>query len=633
MNKLLLLFTMLLPVLAFSQDCSGKIKAAQASKTAGNYRLALAQFTAAASSCGESRRAEIEKEILDIYDRIEKLKDEALVARNLAKTEADKAKASEKIAADALSSVQKANLIAKAAFDSLGTLLFFLEKANEDKVSLILAEVARNQKELNFDAAVDKIKTAKILRALPDSVNRAYQDLSRSLLSHAREDLQHKDYKAALAKIKSAGELTIQPDSVATANRLIQNFLVENARLDIVNTDYDAAVEKINALNTLKVPVDTVLSLYFETAFCYTEVGSFNRAAGLLDTIAQLRQNAAVRALLKELAEKEPSQKRQLLRQAMIQIDPQRNNSLLARYFPTLTASIPAGTLTMGGDPGAKAKGACQVTITPFHLGTKELTFFEYDLFCAATKRPKPSDNGWGRGSRPVIDIDWYDAIAYCNWRSRQENLQEVYQIDEKILAKYVTVSQIKQEMNFRILSYSEIVQFKKDLDEINGNANFVKCNWSSNGYRLPSETEWFFASGNGEKHTRFSWGDSLPTALQGGNVTDETAKTLFPNWEIFDGYSDGFAYTAPVGFYQSNDFGLYDMTGNVWEWCWDWYDENYCRANKNKNAPQGPASGVEKVLRGGSWGSFPKDCFVSNRFHNKLDTRNFSIGFRLARN
>ncbi len=107
-------------------------------------------------------------------------------------------------------------------------------------------------------------------------------------------------------------------------------------------------------------------------------------------------------------------------------------------------------------------------------------------------------------------------------------------------------------------------------------------------------------------------------TAQHGGNVSDETAKTKFPGWEIFGGYSDGFVYTAPTGSYPPNDFGLYDMTGNVWEWCWDWYDENYCRANKNRKAAQGPSAGTDKVLRGGSWGSFRKIASAGNRFHNK---------------
>ncbi len=573
-----------------AQNCRAILNEAKAAFSALDFRKAFEKLQVTETWDYENdllkeRRALV----ISIFNAVDQQREDAVSNAKKLQESAQKVQVSENETQIALRKAEK-------ALDSLNTVLDRLRELTEKSVMLLLEKVRNSINSLNFDLAVGDIETAKILGALPDSVNLTYLELSRSLLSHAREDLQRKDYKAALKNIKSAGKLNIQPDSVAAANQSLRHFLVENARLDIVHTDYDAAVEKINALHTLQVPVDTVLSLYFESAFCYTEVGRLDRAAGLLDTIAQLSVNTTVRALLQELAGKEPSQKRQLLRQSMLQLDPKRNNNLLARYFPPLTAGIPTGTLTMGGDSGGEAKGACQVTIAAFQMGTKELTFFEYDLFCAATKRPKPSDNGWGRGPRPVIDIDWYDAVAYCNWRSRQEDLTEVYVIDLD--------SDVK-----------------------------VTANWLAKGYRLPTESEWQFAAGNGEKHTGYSWGNDVPTVQHGGNVSDETAKVKFPGWETFGAYSDGFVFTAPTGSFQPNDFGLYDMTGNVWEWCWDRYELNYCRPNKNKNAAQGPMLGTERVLRGGSWGSFPKDCFVSNRFHNRPDTHNYSIGFRLARN
>lgn len=484
---------------------------------------------------------------------------------------------------------------AQVALDSVRKLLGDLSKANADKVRLILGDVARDQKELDFDAAVDKIKTAKILQALPDSVNMAYRSLSSVLLRHARENLQQKDYLLAFEKIKSAGELNSQPDSVAAANEALEYFLFENSRLDIMNTDYDAAVEKINTLKSLGVSVDTVVGLYFECAFCYSEVGRLDRAAYLISTIARLRNNNTKSNFAQSLVEKAAPQQVPLLREAMQQLDMQEYNSLIARYFPPITVQIPMGTTTINAAGNSK-KDDCQFTTNAFLIGARELSFYEFDLFCAATKRHKSSDNGWGRGSRPVIDITWYDAVAYCNWRSRKENLQAVYEFDSEHATK-------------------------------------VFCNWAANGYRLPTEAEWAFAAGNGEKNTLYSWGNAAPGKQGGGNVADEMTRADFPDWQIFEGYSDGFAFTAPTGAFKPNDFGLYDMGGNVWEWCWDTYKEDYCHTQKNKKAIKGDESGMDRVLRGGSWGSFPEDCQLSRRFHNQPGTRNYSIGFRLARN
>lgn len=602
MKKHLLLVLLILPAPAFAQDCSGKIKLARASKAEGDYRKALAQFTAAAISCDESRSAEIEKEILDIYDRIEKLRNEALDAQKLAKTEEEKAKASERKAAEALTQVQQANRQTQVAFDSLNNVLEDLEKSSSEcEVRLLLAEVERNQKAMNFDVAVDKIKAAQSTGALPDSVETAYLSLSLALLRHARQDLQRQEYKPALAKLKNAEELNAQPDSVAAIRLALQQFLYESARQDMLNTGYDNAAEKINALNSLQVPMDTITGLWFEIAFCYTETGQLDRAAVMLDTLAQMRHDNSIRSLLPELAGKKSAQQTQLLRKARQQLDPERDKILTARYLPPVSKQIPAGTIVLGSKSGDEAQGGCQVTVKPFLLAAKEMTFFEYDLFCTATNRPKPSDNGWGRGLHPVINIDWYDAVEYCNWRSRQEGLLEVYAINKN------TESDAKNWM--------------------------VNCNWSANGYRLPTEAEWEFAAGNGEKHTRYSWGNDLPTAQRGGNVSDETVKPKFPGSKIFAGYSDGHIYTAPAAFYPPNNFGLYDMTGNVWEWCWDWYDDNYCRANKNKSDPHGPSSGSGRVLRGGSWLSYPEDGLVSKRLQQNPDASNTSTGFRLARN
>ena len=554
-----------------------------------NYTSALKKFNSA-RRCDPNKGQEIDQEIENLYSAINKKKEQAEEERIRAEEERRKAQEERMRAEEEKGRAEK-------ALDSL-------QRANTDKVRLILAEAERQQDELNFNAAVENLNNARVLLALSDSVDLAYKNLSQTLLDHARDDLRRGDYQSALEKIKIAEELDVQPDAVKSAIQELEHFLFANARVDILNTDYDAALQKVNVVNTLRTSQDSVGYVWFEIAFCSVGTGQLDRAAALLSAIALLQNNNAVRSQLEDLDGKDPAVKAQKLRQIMRQLDMERYERLLERYFPPVFGEIPGGKLVMENVPGNAAAGTCPVSIQPFQLGRKEVTFFEFDLFCAATHHRKPSDHDWGRGHRPVVDVDWYDVLEYCNWRSRQEGLQEVYKID----------------------SSSNL---------INRDAGARKC-WSvsfdrsANGYRLPTEAEWQFAAGNGEKHALYSWGNAPPASQQGGNVADETTKTKFPDWQIFPGYSDGFAYTAPTGSFSPNDYGLYDMTGNVWEWCWDGYEDDYCRSHKKKR--KDPYNGC-RVLRGGSWGSTQQDCYVRHRFYNTADTRNFSIGFRLARN
>ena len=220
--------------------------------------------------------------------------------------------------------------------------------------------------------------------------------------------------------------------------------------------------------------------------------------------------------------------------------------------------SIPAGTFIMGSPASEVDRESNetqhQVTLSAFKMSKYEVTFEQYDLFCDATGRSKPNDQGWGRGNRPVINVSWDDATAFAEWM----------------------------------------------------------------GCRLPTEAEWEYACRAGTT-TPFSTGNNLTTSQ--ANYNGNYPYNNYPKGEYRE-------KTTLVGSFAPNKWGLYDMHGNVWEWCSDWYGDYSTSAQTN---PQGASSGSFRVYRGGSWLDDAGYCRTAHRIINTPAYRNFYIGFRLV--
>lgn len=236
---------------------------------------------------------------------------------------------------------------------------------------------------------------------------------------------------------------------------------------------------------------------------------------------------------------------------------------------------VKAGSFIMGSSEGHKdERPEHEVKITrDFYMSKYEVTFEEYDRFCEDTGRDKPDDEGWGRGDRPVIYVSWFDTLAYCNWRSEQEGLEKCY---------------------------------------VETNDGY-ECRFTANGYRLPTEAEWEFAASNrGRK----------PDYIYAGSDNLKEVAWFFINSRK----------THPVGELKPNKLGLYDMSGNVREFCWDWYAMDFYEMSPVGD-PTGPLSGQYRVQRGGSWDYNQDDCRIANRaFEFPAFTFNH-IGFRVVRN
>jgi formylglycine-generating enzyme required for sulfatase activity len=283
---------------------------------------------------------------------------------------------------------------------------------------------------------------------------------------------------------------------------------------------------------------------------------------------------------------------------------------------------IPAGEFMMGSDEtaadlikaGIKVPKEVsvddegpkhQVKISAFQMGKYELTRGQFRIFVEATgyKTEAEKDPKGGVGvnrqlqkleqsaiynwtnagfpqtdNHPVVNVSWNDAVAYCRWMTEE---------------------------------YS-----KRGQKSV--------C-------RLPTEAEWEYACRAGST-TRYATGDT-PRSVNGfGNVQDASLEAEFSNLAFFSPFpfNDGAAFTSVAGKYKPNAYGLYDMHGNVWEWCSDWYDEKYY-ASSPATDPKGPDSGSFRVLRGGSWYDVPFLVRCALRNGSTPDFRDDDLGIRVV--
>jgi formylglycine-generating enzyme len=151
--------------------------------------------------------------------------------------------------------------------------------------------------------------------------------------------------------------------------------------------------------------------------------------------------------------------------------------------------------------------------------------------------------------------------------------------------------------------------------------------NMTGKNYRLPTEAEWEYAARSGGKRERFSGFSNENEMYKYANFCDSNCTSSCR----IKSQNDGYKNTSPFGSYKPNELGIYDMAGNVWEWCQDWFDGNYY-SNSLKNNPKGPSSGSYRVIRGGSWLNEPRGLRASNRGCYYPDYRGSHLGFRLVR-
>jgi formylglycine-generating enzyme required for sulfatase activity len=304
-------------------------------------------------------------------------------------------------------------------------------------------------------------------------------------------------------------------------------------------------------------------------------------------------------------------------------------------YLPPVPGdmvSIPAGTFQMGdsfSEGSSNERPVHTVTLDSFYMGKYDITNSQYRAFlesalsqglitvtsgvvyktgsgtsypyCDTSTSSTYSQIVYSGGvfsvrtkggrsmvNDPMVQVSWYGSVAYCNWRSQQEGKEQCY------------------------------------------NLSTWNCDFAKHGYRLATEAEWEYAARGGLSGKRFPWGDTITHSQANYYSSSSYSYDISPTRGYHPTWSaDGiYPYTSPVSSFAANGYGLYDMAGNVWEWCNDWYGSYSSSPQTN---PTGPTSGSYRVLRGGGWIYGAYVCRVAYRGSDGPSGRIYISGFRVS--
>ena len=237
-----------------------------------------------------------------------------------------------------------------------------------------------------------------------------------------------------------------------------------------------------------------------------------------------------------------------------------------SRYEEDGMLYIPGGWFIMGSNKRKNEQPVRKVYIEGLYMDKTEVTVAQFREFVEATNRKMPDQPEWNEENHPVVNVTWDEAKAYAEW----------------------------------------------------------------SGKRLPTEAEWEYVASGGSEDYEYVYENSQQYGKNYENIADESMKRVKYHFPVVSGYDDGYVYTSPVGLFAPNRFGIYDLNGNVLEWCSDWYDDKY-PADQLKN-PSGPKEGRYKVIRGASWNRSGSYMRTSYRTFYSSHVRFDFLGFRCAK-
>jgi len=252
------------------------------------------------------------------------------------------------------------------------------------------------------------------------------------------------------------------------------------------------------------------------------------------------------------------------------------------------------GAFTMGSSRREQGRRSNEILkqvrlSRPFYMGTREVTNREFRDFMPSHTSGGVKNQDLNRDDLPAVMVSWEQAALFCNWLSVKESLPPVY---------------IQQE------------------------GRVVAADPLGRGYRLPTEAEWEFSARQGMT-AKYPWGDAYPPPVGAGNYADESARGLID--VTIEGYNDGYAAAAPPGKFKPTATGLFDMGGNVAEWCHDYYAIDPSEPAKEQVDPAGPREGSHRVVKGASW-KLAGITYLRMAFRDYSAGARHDLGFRICR-
>jgi formylglycine-generating enzyme required for sulfatase activity len=228
----------------------------------------------------------------------------------------------------------------------------------------------------------------------------------------------------------------------------------------------------------------------------------------------------------------------------------------------------------------------------PFYMGVSEVTNKEFKQFLASHKSGAFKGQRLSQADHPVVQVTWEQAALFCNWLSAKASLPPVY---------------------------------------IKKGGRLVAADPIGSGYRLPTEAEWEYCARfiNPQGALKYPWGNQFPPTAPSGNYADISAKNLLPAY--IENYNDGFPGTAPPAKFKASSLGLYDLGGNVAEWCHDFYGIYTYNTNKTDTDPTGTLQGKHHVVKGSSW-KYASMSKLRLAYRDYSDDKRPDLGFRISR-